>query len=214
MLMTIGGLFVAGVLFVAALYTGKAWLAKFVAGGVVVWFVFYGVMLLGASFFSKEKLLGLNEPKAFCGFYIDCHMHTAVAGVKKTKTIGDRTAKGEFYIVKVRVFSDAVKATLGLTELGANVLDDQGRHYHRDRDAEAHLPPQPAFEKLIGPEENFEKEIVFDLPLDVQNPRLDLREGFGIDHVIETVLVGDEDSIFHRRSYFELQEQSMASSVK
>ena len=213
-LMTIGGLIVAAVLFVIALYTGKAWLAKFVVGGVAVWFVFYFVMLLGVSLFSKEKTLALNEPKAFCGFYLDCHMHTAVKGVRTAKTIGNRTAKGEFHIVTVEVCSDAVRATLGLLTVDAHVVDAGNRTYTRDMDAETQLAPQPEFEKQIGPEESFEKEIVFDLPVNVKEPRLDIREGYGIDHAIEAVLIGDEDSIFHARNYFKLSEQNDVAGVK
>ncbi len=212
--MTIGGLFLAAFLLVIALITRKAWLRNFVLGGVAIWFIFYVVMLIGASLFSTEKTLALNEPKAFCGFYLDCHLHTAVTGVRTTTTLGDRTAKGMFHVVKVEVFSDAVQAKLGLTTLDANVVDGRSAHYHRDLEAEAKLPPQPEFEKLIGPKERFEKEIVFDLPADIRNPRLDLREGFGIDHVIETVLVGDEDSILHKRNYFKLTEQNVAMGVK
>jgi hypothetical protein len=157
MLLTLGGLIVAAILFVFALYTNKAWLGKFVVGGVIVWFVFYAAMLFGTSFLSEEKSLGLNEPKAFCGFYLDCHMHAVVSGVRKTKTLGDRTAKGEFNVVTVNVFSDAVRATLSLITVDAHVVDSEDRTYNRDTEAESQLPPQPAFEQRIGPEESFEK---------------------------------------------------------
>lgn len=50
--------------------------------------------------------------------------------------------------------------------------------------------------------ESFEREIVFDLPANVQNPRLDIREGCGVDRLIEAVLIGEEDSIGHKRNYF------------
>lgn len=214
MLMTIGGLIVAAVLFVIALYTGKAWLAKFVFGGVVVWFVFYFTMLIGVSIFSSEKTLALNEPKAFCGFYIDCHMHAAVKSVRMAKTIGSKTANGEFYIVTVEVFSDAVTATLGLTTVDTHIVDASKREYNRDIEAESQLEQQPEFEKQIGPEESFEKVIVFDLPVDVKAPRLDIREGYGIDRVIEAFLIGDEDSIVHKRNYFKLSEQNDVAGVK
>ena len=71
--------------------------------------------------------------------------------------------------------------------------------------AETELAPQPEFERQITPSETFEKQIVFDLPVDVQNPRLDMREGYGVDHWIEAVLINDEDSIFHKRNYFALR---------
>lgn len=214
MMMTIGGLIVAAVLFAISIYTKKTWLRNFVFGGVAVWFVFYFAMLLGFSVTSKEKDLALNEPKEFCGFYLDCHMHTSVTDVRRAKTIGNKTASGEFYIVKVKVFSDAKAATIGLITVDAKVLDKQRHSYYRDLDAEAQLPPQPDFEKPISPVENFEKEIVFDLPGDIQNPRLDIREGYGIDHTIEALLVDDEDSVLHKRNYFKLMEPAQTAAVQ
>lgn len=204
MLMTIGGTIAAAVLLVISYLTGKTWLTKFTLGSMAVWFAFYIVMLVGFSIFSSEKTLGANEPKEFCGFYLDCHMHTAVTGVRTIKTMGDKTANGEFYIVRVKVFSDAKQATLGLITVDAHVVAAGSRIYTRDMEAEAQLSPQPPFEKKISPVESFEKEIVFDLPPDVQDPRLDIREGYGIDHAIEAVLIGDEDSLLHKRSYFGL----------
>jgi hypothetical protein len=214
MLMTIGGLIVAAILFAASVYTKRTWLRNFVFGGVAVWFVFYFAMLIGFSATSEEKDLSLNEPKAFCGFYLDCHMHTAVTDVRTAKNIGNKTAVGEFYIVKVKVFSDAKAATLGLITVDAHVVDADDHKYTRDMDAEMDLGPQPEFGKQIRPQESFVKEIVFDLPVDVRQPRLDIKEGYGIDHAIEAVLVGDEDSILHKRTYFKLEGQSQTAAVR
>ena len=205
MAMTIGGLLVAGILFALSIATGKMWLRNFVFVGIAVWFGFYFTTLIGFSTVSKERDLGLNEPKEYCGFYLDCHMHAAVTGVRRTKTIGNKTANGEFYIVKVKVFSDAKAATLGFTTVDAHVVDANAEEYHRDTDAESALGPQPDFQERISPGEGFEKEIVFDLPLDVRDPKLDMREGYGIDRVIEALLIDDEDSIFHKRAYFKLE---------
>lgn len=214
MLMTIGGLLSAFVLLIIALWLKKHWLRNFVLGGIAVWLVFYAVMLFGFSFSSKETTLGLNEPKAFCGFYLDCHMHTAVTGVRRTKTIGDRAAQGEFYVVKVKVFSDAKQATLGLITVDARVIDRGSREFFRDSEAENRLGEQPPFDKQISPVESFEREIVFDLPTGINNPRLDLREGYGIDHVLEAVLVDDEDSLFHKRNLFKLEEGRQSASMQ
>jgi len=211
MLMTIGGLLVAGFLLVAAWLNESAWLKKFVIGGIVVWFAFYITMLLGFSLFSSEHTLAIGESKKYCGFYLDCHLHTAVTNVSRTKVLGDLTANGEFYIVTVKVFSDARRATLGLLTVDAHVIDESGTTYTRDIDAESQLDPQPAFEQKVGPMSSFEKQIVFDLPVYIQNPRLDIRDGYGIDHVIEAVLVDDEDSIFHKRNYLALSEPPAAA---
>jgi hypothetical protein len=214
MLMTIGGVIIATVLLIAARLMRKTWLKHFVWGGLVTWFAAYAFLFFCGSFFSQEKTLALNESKEFCGFYFDCHMHAAVSGVRKTKALGDKTANGEFYIVKVKVASDAKEAVLGLNTADAKVVDAQKQTYARDTEAEKFLSEQLPFEKQISPAENFEKEIVFDLPLNAENPRLDIREGYGIDHVIEAVLIGDEDSILHKRNYFGLENQAQTASAR
>lgn len=206
MLITIGGLITAFVLLVISFFTNKSRLKTFVFGAVVVWFVFYAILLFGTSLFSTEKRLALNEPKSFCGFYIDCHLYAALTDVRKTKTLGGKTAHGDFYVVKVKISSDARQAALGLISVDASVTDERKREFNRDIQAEAELGEQPEFERKISPAESFEKRIVFDLPADAENPRLDLREGYGIDHAIETILVGDEDSVLHKRNYFNLGE--------
>src|ERR1044072_5944482 len=93
MLMTIGGVLAAAVLLAISLVMRKAWLRNFVLGGVTVWLVVYAIMLFGSSLASKENTLALNEPKKFCGFYLDCHMHTAVTEVQRAKNIGAKTAQ-------------------------------------------------------------------------------------------------------------------------
>lgn len=212
--MTIGGLIIAAILLAISVFVRMTWLRNFVFGGVAVWLVFYFAMLFGFSVTSEDKDLALNEPKEFCGFYLDCHLHTSVTDVRTAKTIGNKTANGEFYIVKVKVFSDAKAATLGLLTVDAHVVDGAGSKYDRDTMAEANLQPQPDFEKTISPVERLEKEIVFDLPENIQRPRLDVREGYGVDRAFEAVLIGDEDSILHKRSYFKLEGQPQTAAVR
>jgi hypothetical protein len=208
MAMTIGGLIVAGILLAVSIYKKKIWLRNFVFGGVAVWFVFYFAMLIGFSLNSEEKDLTLNEPKAFCGFYLDCHMHTAVTDVRRTKTIGNKMADGEFYIVKVKVFSDAKRATLGFHGLKLFVLDADGRQYPHTPEVE---PPEPWFTRPVPAGESFEREVVFDLPADVRNPRLDMHDDHGF---IERFLIDDEDSAFHKRAYFKLHGAAQTAAVQ
>lgn len=198
MAMTIGGLIVAAILYAVSIAYGKTWLRNFVLGGVAVWFFLYFAMLIGFSLNSKERELGLNEPKEFCGFYLDCHMHTAVTGIRKAKTIGNKTANGEFYIVKVKVFSNAKQATLGFGGLKLHVVDADGRQYPHSPEVEA---PEPWFTRPVAAGESFEREVVFDLPVNVVRPRLDMHDD---QSLIEKFVVGDEDSMFHRRAYFKL----------
>jgi hypothetical protein len=212
--MTILGLLAAAALTVVA-YLGKfTWLKTFVLGGTTVWLAGYVILLAVGSIFSVERELPFGTAKEFCGFYLDCHLHTAVSGVRTAKTLGSRTADGEFYIVTVKVSSDAKAAKLGLLNVEAKAIDADGGVYGRDLAAEAELSPQPDFEKKISPAETFEKQIVFDLPAAARSPRLDIREGYTIDHAIETVLIGDEDSILHKRTYFDLSGQTPVAGIR
>lgn len=217
MLMTVGGLAAAVILLAVGLLTKKGWLTKFTLGAAAVWLVFYGVMLLGFSLSSAEKNLAISEAKEYCGFYLDCHMHTVVTGVRSVGTIGDQTAEGEFYIVNVTVFSDAKNPSVGLhlREPKAVVIDANGAKFTRNEAAESSLPTADVdLGQTIWNSSPIEKEIVFDLPVGVRGPRLDISEGWGIERYIEAALVDDEDSIFHARTFFKLQEQNIALGVK
>ena len=201
LLMTIGGLVAAAILLAVARLTKKTWLKHFVLGGVFTWFFGYAILFFIASFFSQEKTLSLNQPKEFCGFYFDCHLHTAVTDVRKTKNFGGKTANGEFYVVTVRVSSDAKSEPLGLITPNFEIVDESKNRYRNDASLEN---PEINWQQKIPAGGSFEKAVVFDLPTDIKNPRLDVREGNGIDHAIETVLIGDEDSLLHGRNYFKL----------
>jgi hypothetical protein len=217
MLMTIGGLVVAAILLIVSLITKKRWLTKFTLGGVAVWLVFYTVMLLGFSLARTEEVLASGEAKEYCGFYLDCHMHTAVTGVRAAKTIGDKQANGQFYIVDVKVFSDAKNPNIALhliTPKALVVLPDGGK-IERDMNAEAKLPTAGVvLDADIHNNETIEKEIVFDVPANAANPKLLITEGYGIDKTVEHLLVGDEDSLFHAQTFFVLKEQNLAAGVK
>ena len=209
MLMTIGGIFVAGVLLVVSLVLGKAWLAKFTVGGVAVWFVFYVLMLFGFSFASSEQTLAMNEPKAFCGFYLDCHMHAQVTKVETGDRIFRRKAEGQFYVVTVEVFSDARNPNIWfrLVKPKAEMVDSLGRTYERNEDAESDLSTGPRYLGAdVKGEETFKKELVFDIPKSATGLRLLITDGYRIDRLIESVLIGDEDSVMHKHTYFAIDD--------
>jgi hypothetical protein len=203
MLATIGGLGLAFILLIIAALTKQVWLSKFILGAVAIWLVFYTTTLLGVSLASREKTLGLNKPKAFCGFYLDCHLHASVSDVRTAKQIDYKTEQGVFYIVKVKIFSDARRAAIGLHNPQFEVVDEQRRIFQPIEDSIVSGNP---FERKVPAGGSFEGEVIFDLPADIKNPRLDIAEGIRIDKVIESVLIGDEDSILHKRVRFSLEQ--------
>lgn len=217
MIVTVLGLVGAALVVAFALVTGKAWVARFVLAAAGVWAVTYTLLLVGASVTSKERLLAVGEAKEYCGFYLDCHLHTMVTAVRTAKTIGDRTAKGTYYIASVRVFSDARNPAikLHLLEPKARVIGADGLYIERDTAAEAALPTaDAALDRDIDNSEAITKEIVFDIPASVTRPRLLITEGYGIDKTIEHLLIGDEDSVFHAQTFFDLEVQPETTGVE
>ena len=216
MLMTIGGIVLAIILLGISIFTKKNWLKNFVFGAVGIWFIFYFVMLFGFSFTSQEKKLSLNEPKEFCGFYLDCHLHTTVTNVRTAKQIGDKTAQGTFLIANVKVFIDAKNPNIAfrLLEPKAQITDEGGRIFSRITDAENQLPSaQIQLNQDIKGKQIIEKEIVFDITEPTNKFKLLITEGYGIDKVIEAILINDEDSIFHQPTVFKIETtQTMASN--
>lgn len=216
-LMTIGGLIVAAIMLIVAFLKKLNWLKKFVLGGVAIWFVFYAIALFGFSLMSREKVLSLNEPKEFCGFYLDCHLHTEITGVRTAKNVGDKTANGTFLIAKVKVFSDAKNPNISfrLLEPKAKLKDEGGRIYTRITEVENQLPTgQIQLNQDIKGKETIEKEIVFDVTELTNKFKLLVTEGYGIDKVIEAVLIGDEDSILHKPTVFKLEPQSQMAKLQ
>ena len=142
-ILTVGGVIAAGVLMAIAICTNKLWLAKFTFGVAALWILFYAAALIGSSLTSTDKTLEVGDGvgKAFCGFYIDCHLHAAVDGVRAVKTIGDRTAHGQFYVVKMSIYSDAKNPSIAfrLLEPRVKVIDGHGNAYARDEAAERSL---------------------------------------------------------------------------
>ncbi len=205
MLMTIIGVTAAAVLMIIAFWKNLTWLKNFVIGGMAVWFVVYGAAIIGFSLWSKEDHLAINQPKEFCGFYLDCHMHAQVTGVRKVKIISDKTASGNFVVINVKVFSDARNPEIRfrLLESKAELVDQNGTSFARKADAESELPSAAAnLNQDIKGRETIEKEIVFDVPEQTGDLKLLLSEGYGVDKVIEAVLIDDEDSLLHKRTFF------------
>ena len=110
LLLTVSLTLLAAVLLVASGQTKRFWLRNFVVGALVIWYAGYFGALLSASLLSREKTLGLNEPKKFCGFSFDCRLSASVVGVRRAGTFGRLRAANEFRIVRVRFANDAASS--------------------------------------------------------------------------------------------------------
>lgn len=172
------------------------------------WAAVYGFLLVRASLSSEPRVLALDAPKRFCGFYLDCHTQVAVTAVEQLDSISRMAAAGTFYVVTLRVSSDARRARLRLAGPEVTIRDAAGRHFARSTEAESALAdlrgPQGPLTQSLDPGEAFLTSVVFDLPRDARDPQLFVTDGWWADRLIEFFLVGDEDSFLHERTSFRL----------
>ena len=167
---------------------------------MLVGFAGYAGALLATSLASREQVLARRDTLKFCGFYLDCHLGVAVEGVDRQDFIGDRRAEGTFYVVRLRVSSDAREATLHLGRPTFKVIDQAGQSYRRADDAERELAQatDSMLRQPIVAGGSYEVQLVFDLPESVAEPRLLVTDPTGVDRVLEGLLIGDSDSILHK----------------
>jgi hypothetical protein len=160
--------------------------------------------------------------KHFCGFYLDCHLSASVEGVKQTKTLGSaprqQTARGTFQVVTLQTSSDAKRAALRLTSPSAVVADEWGRRYFRSPEAEKAVEwvngSSTDFGQPLNPRGgSFAKQLVFDLPDEVQDPRPLVTEGHWMERLLKMILIGDEDSLWHAKTLFRLQPGAPATAI-
>jgi len=215
-------LFVGGLLLLHSALAGRADRARKIFVAAVAWVAMYGIVLVGASWFSEEKTLAVGEQKYFCE--IDCHVAYSVEGVTTARTVGEgeaqATAAGTFYIVKLKTWFDektisshrAKDMPLLPNPRWVFVEDSQSRRFFTSL-AGLKALPEPAGRNVpltqsLRPGESYETTLVFDLPSDVRNPRLMVTDPFPVN----LVLIGHENSFFHKKVYFGLTPATTVST--
>ena len=162
----------------------------------------YLALLFAVSLRSQERVLGFNQPKAFCGFYLDCHRRVEVTDVAR---------HGTQWVVTVRYSSDAVRAPQPMRGLAAKVRVGH-RWFERDARAERALGSAGLPSVTLDPGEAFITRLVFDLPDDAE-PLLYVWDNLPASRLSEVLLVGDEDSFLHRRTFFALDPRAPTATM-
>jgi hypothetical protein len=149
----------------------------------------YGALLGLVSLTSVERTLEPGTRYAFCGLYFDCHLGVAIESAR-AEVAG--TGAGHRYVVRLRFDSDAGAARLSVRNPTLRLTDASGRQYR---------PVSRLASVTLRPGEATRAEVVFETPGPLRSPRLLARQGPWIERVLETFLVGDVDSILHKRVY-------------
>jgi hypothetical protein len=165
----------------------------------------YASLLLTASVTSRTRLLDLNEEKHICE--VDCHTAYAVTAVRRGATLASGPAhtapQRTTYVVTLRVRFD--ERTITPRRPVMPLLPGARAIRLIDRDGTAYPPSPEAFaalRKCLLPGESYTADLVFDVPADVREPRLYI----GADPFlpIDALLIGYENSLFHRKTTFRL----------
>ena len=171
-------------------------------------------VLLAVSFTSREETLAKGDRKYFCE--IDCHLAYSLEEVSETSALGVPPqlvpAGGVFHVATVKTWFDPRtiapfrgNAPLAPSPRVVYVIDESGRR------CEPSAAGQKALEESRGasaplarplrPGESYSTRFVFDLPEGTERPRLFLGDRQGI----ELLVIGHENSLFHKRVFFALE---------
>ncbi len=213
--MAIGG--AAIIAFLAYRSHSPGVMRTFIGGAAILGLAYFGGVI-AASAASNEQTLQIGDVKWFCGFYLDCHLGMSVESSRRIAALptsaGEVKATGIFHVLKVKLHNSAKNPNIDmlLYRPDAKVVDALGNEYSRSTAGEAAIAGsgRPA---VLGAETKVTHTpviatLVFDLPANVQQPRLRVSEGWIVDRVIELGLINDENSIFHKRSFFSIDGSS------
>jgi len=206
-------LFVVGLSLIYSLIRKRLKLTELALNLLLVVAGAYLLILLVFSVVSSEKVLARGQEKHFCE--IDCHLAYSVTDVNETKTLGEApnqmTAAGVFRVVTIKTRFD--EATIGRNRgdglLYPNsrvvmVTDESGKQYFPAVAAQGLLEKSHAAGTAmtipLRPGESYSTTFVFDLPADVKNPTLLIREGEWVTHLV----VGHENSPLHKKTRFQI----------
>lgn len=208
----------AGILVAYGLARRRHGLARKVLAAALVIGGLYGGTLLAASFGSHEKVLAPREAKYFCE--VDCHEAYSVVNVRKEKTLGNppnqKHAAGTYYVVTVKVWFDertisnrrAKDMQLTPNPRSVAVVDEFGKEYGLSAEGQEALEQVQGksvpFTRLIRPGESYTTDLVFDLPPDIDQPRLFITTADWPTRL----LIGHENSPFHKKIVFQLKPAS------
>jgi hypothetical protein len=186
---------------------------KLGAGAGAVVMAGYALMLGVASLASSERVLPPGGWKYFCE--IDCHIAYSIGGLRTSAALGRETrqtsAQGQFVIVRLKVWFDenTISAHRGNGPLTPNprrvvLVDDSGREFAPSLEGQAALArlegPAPSLAQPLRPGESFTTDFVFDVPQGTRDLRMLITE----DAPETRLLIGHENSPFHKKVYLGL----------
>ena len=155
--------------------------ALLIGGGIV-----FGLLATLAALNRRDEVAGLRQEIKYDDFAF------SVEGVRKSRTLGDSTAQGVFYIVSLKVANHAKRVNFEFKPASPVLISQDGRQYR--------VSSKPAPESVthagnrcaapIPPGSSCVKEVVFDVPPDVSDPRLKISSAGLAGEILDTIFYG------------------------
>jgi hypothetical protein len=187
-LFLLGSVLAVGSLLIAAAFLaigGSRKRASFAALAAAAWICAYALLFAVSALLSREEVLRPGDTKYFCGFFLDCHIGVAVSGMRDTG----------HSVITLRFSSSARRATITPYDVQVEVVGSDGRRYAARPDGRSDL------ERAIGPGESYTVDVGYELPPGVRADRLLVSQGAGIDRILDGLVIGNENSFLHKRTY-------------
>ncbi len=178
-------------------------LARRVSLGLGSFMVLYTVVLLSVSLLSPQQTLSMHQDRCFDDWCLSVEQVVQQPSVGASPMIV--AARGEFYLVTVRVSSRAKAINQRALDAQVFLLDASGQHYDPASSGQQALDATGQGGQLLSselaPGGSFTRTIVFDLPKGLSHLALVVTHGLFPDLLI----IGSEQSFLHKPTIIELQ---------
>jgi len=180
---------------VVAYFVRRPRIARLLLKGTAAGVIVYGALLLALSWASHEHLLRQGQEKYFCE--IDCHLAYSVVSVK-----AELTGRAKTYTITLRTRFDETTISscrpkyvpLTPNPRTITLLDEHGNRWPLTASSGVPLTTP------LKPGDVYLTELQFQAPVDVTGLRLLLTSSAWP----ERLLIGDEQSPFHGKTWFAL----------
>ena len=179
------------------------WKSLSIAVAVLAGFGLVLLWLLGAQS-KRETIVGLNQEIQFDDFAF------SALGTRKAEALGGEEARkpseGVYYVVTFKVANHAKRVDFEFNPAVTILVDGAGREYHISAQGQAILESiktrEGACKEAIPAGGTCVTELVFDVPVDINNPHIKMSFG----------KIGDFlDTIFYGKRKIALEPQGQAS---
>jgi len=166
--------------------------------GLGVWLGIYTLIMIAVSLATPQTVLVKGQEHCFD------EMCFSVTDVMTMRTVGTGTqrqaAQGIYYIVTVQLRNAARQTPQKPDHPTLYLVDRAGHQYDSFSGGQTIIGQSPQWDRRLQPGEVQARAVVFDVPLEVQQPHLVVAEGSWPTPLI----IGDENSLFHPKTEFSL----------